>query len=528
MRREHRDPNTFTPSTIKQVKEGGTGTSNLDNFITSLNVVIDDITDPNGPVIADNNGNIPSDVIPSNVGNTPSIIGPSSLYTSQVGTYTISNFDSDASYNITVMSGTVSRTGKTITYTAPSTPGVGGFIIDGRPFNVSIENTGVATPSITSPLTNTTNHDSSITFISSDFTMISQSDTHEVSDWELATDSQFTNIIKQSVNSSVNKLSWTVSELSPNTVYYCRMRHKGTVFGYSGWSPSVKLTTKANFTPSLEIKKLLATDGQAGDYFGWSVAISGDGNTAIIGARGDGNATDAGSAYIFVRSGTNWSYQAKLLASDGQSGDYFGRSVALSSDGNTAIIGAYLDDDKATDAGAAYIYVRSGTNWTYQTKLLASDGQASDYFGYSVAISGDGNTAIIGAYGDDDKATNAGAAYIFTRSNTDWIQQTKLLASNGQGGDYFGYSVAISRDGDTAIIGAYGDDDKAIDAGSAYIFVRSGTNWSYQTKLLASDGQANDYFGYSVAISGDGNTAIIGAYADDDKGTDAGSAYIFA
>ena len=386
----------------------------------------------------------------------------------------------------------------------------------------------IVTPSITSPSNGTTGVNSSVSITTSSFSVVNGSDTHVGTDWQIATDANFNNLVVNIVNDNTNKLSYSVSNLVAGTTYYVRVRYKGNTLGYSGWSTAISFVTKTNFTPTAEIAKLLASDGQPNDQFGYSVALSSDGNTAIIGAHGDDDkTTNAGAAYIFVRTGTNWSYQAKLLASDGQASDYFGWSVAISGDGNTAIIGAYGDDDKTTDAGAAYIYVRTGTNWSYQAKLLASDGQGSDNFGISVALSSDGNTAIIGAYGDDDKGDEAGSAYIYVRSGTSWSYQAKLLASDGQGGDQFGWSVALSSDGNTAIIGAYLDDDKATNAGAAYIFVRTGTNWSYQAKLLASDGQGSDYFGNSVALSSDGNTAIIGAHGDDDKGTDAGAAYIF-
>ena len=267
-----------------------------------------------------------------------------------------------------------------------------------------------------------------------------------------------------------------------------------------------------------EQDKLTPADGYSGDYFGWSVAISDD--YAIVGARyGDDNGSGSGSAYIFLRSGSEWTEQAKLLPADGYSSDYFGSSVAIS--GDYAIVGAYRDDDNGNNSGSAYIFQRSGSVWIEQTKLTPSDGYSSDYFGYSVAISGD--YAIVGAYRDDDNGTDSGSAYIFQRSGTDWTEQAKLLPSDGYSSDNFGWSVAIS--GDYSIVGAYFDDDNGNNSGSAYIFLRSGSEWREQAKLLPSDGYSSDYFGHSVAISGD--DAIIGAYLDDDNGSGSGSAYIF-
>ena len=254
--------------------------------------------------------------------------------------------------------------------------------------------------------------------------------------------------------------------------------------------------------------KLTASDPASDDGFGHSVTLSGD--TIVVGAPSDDDGgINSGSTYVFVRSGTSWSQQAKLTASDPAGDDWFGNSVTLS--GDTAVVGAPLDDDVAADSGSAYVFVRSGTSWSQQAKLTASDaGGHWAYLGWSVALSGD--TAVVGAIADD-------SAYVFVRSGGSWSQQVKLTASDAAASDWFGHSVAIS--GDTAIVGAYGDDD----SGSAYVFVRSGASWSQQAKLTASDAATGDEFGWSVALSGD--TAIIGAYLDDDGASKSGSAYVF-
>jgi virulence-associated protein VapD len=277
--------------------------------------------------------------------------------------------------------------------------------------------------------------------------------------------------------------------------------------------------------------KLVASDGAANDFFGWSVSISADGAYAVIGARVDvGANSNQGSAYIFVRSGASWTQQAKLAASDGAAGDQFSRSVSISADGAYAVIGAYVDAIGANSAqGSAYIFVRSGASWTQQAKLVASDGAANDFFGWSVSISADGAYAVIGARVDVGANSNQGSAYIFVRSGASWTQQAKLAASDGAANDFFGLSVAISADGAYAVIGVVADDVGAnTDQGSAYIFVRSGTSWTQQAKLVASYGAADDFFGCSVSISADGAYAVIGARYDGvGANTNQGSAYIF-
>ena len=271
--------------------------------------------------------------------------------------------------------------------------------------------------------------------------------------------------------------------------------------------------------------KIQASDKAFVDQFGWSVAISGDGNTVISGAHLEdpGGTTNAGSAYIFTRSGNNWSQQAKIQASDKQQSDFFGVAVGISKNGNTAIVGASFEDTGATNAGAAYIFTRSGSSWTQRAKIQASDKQSDDYFGMSVAISGDGNTAIVGANEEATGGTSAGAAYIYTRSGNSWTQRSRVQASDKQAYDYFGQFVALSENGNTAIVGAPGE----YPGGSAYVYTRSGNSWSQQAKIKSTDIQSNDQFGNSVSISSDGNKVLVGANNEDTGANNAGAAYIF-
>jgi FG-GAP repeat len=308
--------------------------------------------------------------------------------------------------------------------------------------------------------------------------------------------------------------------------------------------------------------KLTASDAAGGDQFGTSVAISGD--TIVVGALGGNSST--GAAYVFVRSGTTWTQQQKLTASDGAANDRFGISVAFSED--TAVVGAPSDDDAGSNSGSAYVFVRSSGIWSQQQKLTASDAASGDSFGYSVSISGD--TVVVGAYEDDDGGFSSGSAYVFVRSSGIWSQQQKLTASDAAVAAQFGVSVAISGDtavagasldnsqrgaayvfvrsgtswfqqkkltasakaaqfglsvsisNDTAVVGAFSENSFR---GAAYVFVRSGTSWFQQKKLTASDAASGDGFGHSVSISGD--TAVVGARLDDNVGTSSGSAYVF-
>ncbi|QOJ15824.1 MAG: thrombospondin type 3 repeat-containing protein [Planctomycetia bacterium] len=262
--------------------------------------------------------------------------------------------------------------------------------------------------------------------------------------------------------------------------------------------------------------KLTASDAAAGDFFGFSVAL--DGDTAVIGAVGDNGGS--GSAYVFVRSGTSWTQQQKIVGTGLATDAGFGGSVSISA--NTILVGATSNDDVPFNSGSAYVFVRSGTTWTQQQKLSAFDAAGGDLFGTAVSVSG--NTALVSATGDDDGGSNSGSAYVFVRSGVTWAHQAKLIAPDAAAGDEFGCSVSIS--GESAIIGAKSDDDAGGGSGSAYVFVRSGTAWSQQAKLTALDAAGGDSFGHSVSI-GDA-LAVVGSIADDDGGTNTGSAYLFS
>ena len=282
---------------------------------------------------------------------------------------------------------------------------------------------------------------------------------------------------------------------------------------------SVYVFVRAGTTWTLQ-QKVLAPDGAAFDHFGSATSSSGD--TLVAAAPGDDNTK--GSAYVFVRVGSVWTLQQKLVALDGVAGDLFGSSVSQS--GETVLVGARGDDTPiALDAGSAYVWVRSGATWSEQQKLLGSEVAASgDGLGYSVSLSGD--TVVVGAPQDFTPAgLLAGSAYVFVRSGTVWTEQQKLFASDGAPVDAFGESVSVS--GDTLVVGArQGDSPAGADTGSAYVFVRTGTIWTEQQKLFASDATNADRFGVAASISGD--TVVVGAPNDDNAGgIDAGSAYVF-
>lgn len=313
-----------------------------------------------------------------------------------------------------------------------------------------------------------------------------------------------------------------------------------------------------------------ASNTDPGDQFGWSVSMSGD--TLVVGAKvEDGGATgvngnqtngslDSGAAYVFVRTGTTWSQQAYLKASNTGDGHQFGYSVGIS--GDTIVVGApYVPsgtNSSFKDGGAAYVFVRSGSTWSQQAYLEASNTEQNDRFGAAVSISGE--TIVVGADGEDGNSpgvngnaadnslVNSGAAYVYVRNGTTWSEQAYLKASHPDSFDRFGWAVAVS--GDVVVVGSPFESSAAVGvdgdgsnngsywSGAAFVFARSGTTWTQQAYLKAPNAGFYDVFGRSVAVSGervvigapfeDSGASGVDGDGNDDGVEESGAAYVFA
>lgn len=333
-----------------------------------------------------------------------------------------------------------------------------------------------------------------------------------------------------------------------------------------------------------------ASNTDTDDYFGHSVALSADGNTLAIGAISESSnakgingdetnnlAPGSGAVYIYTRSISGaWSQQAYIKASNAEAGDIFGSTVALSEDGNTLAVGATDEDSAATGingdqannslvrSGAVYVFSRSVTTWSQQAYIKASNTAQGFIFGEAIAISEDGNTLAVGSNAESSGATgvngnqvdtsagSSGAVYVYSRVANTWSQQAYIKSSNSEANDRFGGALALSTDGSTLAVGAVGEesaatgvngdqtDNTADTAGAVYVFSRTGVAWSQQAYIKASNSEANDFFGYTLSLSGDGNFLSVSAINEDslaigingdqtdNSGNDAGAIYIFA
>lgn len=297
----------------------------------------------------------------------------------------------------------------------------------------------------------------------------------------------------------------------------------------SGGESDETTGTVPKWTGLVQSTKLALGDGDGGGDFGYSLGLSRDGTTALVGARyDDADAPAPGSAHVFTRAADGWSEQTELVPADDEEGDAFAEGVALSRDGTTALIGARGTAAPEVEyPGRAYVFAQSEDSWRQEARLVPDDGGLAS-FGSSLALSWDGTTALVGADDDGSNGVRAGSAFVFSQSEGDWRQEARLLPDDGSQGDHFGIAVALSRDGTTALIGAHGDEGpRTWFRGSAYVFSRSPAGWNQRAKLVP-DGGTED-FGYSLSLAADGRTTLVGAPSEDtDAGRYAGAAYVFS
>ena len=265
------------------------------------------------------------------------------------------------------------------------------------------------------------------------------------------------------------------------------------------------------------------------DRFGQSVSISGDGTRFIAGSPSqDIDEQGPGKAFIFIWSGSEW-VKESIISAAGTNLDYFGWSVSMNQDGTRVVVGARGDITTGIGSGAAYVFTRSGTTWTQESRLSPNDGASSDKFGTSVSISGDGTRVVVGSPESDDNSlgNSIGAAYVFTRSGTTWTQEQKFRSVDSLAADRFGISVSMDADGTRCVIGAYLSDVRSVNGGAAYVFSRSGTAWTEEADIYSTDSGIYSQYGWSVSMSGNGDRVVIGCPKSDENGNDSGVSYTF-
>lgn len=519
---------------VVPVAKGGTGATTPSAAALNLGGIdIDQLNQPNGVAMVGPDGKLFAESIPSSAGGGATVLGASQLSVNQSSTYEITNFDSNTVYTVIAVKGVATLNGNTITYVAGPTAGTGGFSINGKSFAVSLIGNQSIRPTIVTPSNGAVNQPASVTFDSTAFNANGWNDIHNSSDWQLSTSATFNPLVTSVTASTTNKTSWTVSGLLPNTTYYVRVRHKGTNYNYSDWSVASTFATKTAFLASSEEAILSAPDKANNDRFGQCIAMSADGSRVVVGVpyATVGGVDYSGAVYVFVRSGSTWALEQKLSDSAKFQNAYFGVAVTISGNGTCIAVGSpYSSPGGVYRAGAVLVYERIANVWTQKANLSSSRLIAEAAFGAAVSMDDVGETLLIGAYKDTTNSNvSSGRCYIFDRHTGLWTQDDVFdQGSDQQEGNSFGYSVALSSDGNFAVVGAeFQVVSGIVGAGKAYICKRSAI-WDVIASVQAPNLTVNGVFGYSVAMSGDGSRFVVGAKQSKEGGlNNAGAAYVY-
>jgi len=476
------------------------------------------------------------DWVLDNLRYRPTLIGPGLVYAGTTNTYTLTNFDEFSTYAVETDVGSVARSLEEITLTIPGGTPAGSLTLsvtwDGsrQDYGIAIEEQMVQAPTVTAPSDGATEIQENPVLTTSVFgTLPIGVDTHASTDWQIATDVDFTSIVHDVVGDTTNLVSYEVPDgvLSVSTQYFVRARHNGTALGASDWSTAVSFTTAAEFV-LVEVQKLVGSVNMAYDEFGDS--IDSDGTWAIVGALvSSSDGRTEGAAYIFENQGGTWVETQHLVPSDPGSGaDQFGGFVGMS--GNFAAASAWgRDNGGGIFEGAVYIFENQSGTWVETQKLMASDMQSPASFGEGLAM--EGSILVVGSHEyrrGDPLESGVGQAYVFEESGGTWTETAVLLDATGEAQDQFGWDVAT--DGVKVAVSAQDDDVDAPGDGKGRVFVywKNGATWELEQILTASDGQNNDLFGASIAMDPAGDRIAVGAPGVDIAPDAAnGAVYIF-
>lgn len=526
-----------TPIDVFPVRAGGTGVTTASAARTALGLVpLGNKDQPSGVAALDANGKLMARYFGPNTPTTIGVIAedltPSESLRMPINTtrrYKITNFDSFTTYTVTAVGGSAYIDGDCVVYTSGSTAGTGGFVINGKTYNITVLSSMPVRPVLSTTLAGSTDTDSYLTMTTTAFSnKPSGAATHAATNWQVSIDPYFNQKVIDAVESTTNKTIWTsYSTLERSKTYYARAQFKDSNGNFGEWSDTVVFTTPAQYWPVKEEARLSASDAVAGSEFGLQSACDGGAIRIVVGARSNTTSglISAGSAYVFLRTDLSWAQEAKLVASDPLAGASFGYSVQMDNTGSRIVVSApFANNASGVDTGAIYVFLRTGTTWALEAKIVPSDGATGDRFGWDTGISMWGDRIVVSA---PAKAGYKGKAYVYVRSGTTWSQEGALIGSDVVAPWTFGSSVEICGNGDRIVVGCRAASNGSITTGAAYVFFRNGVTWTQEAKVVPSDGTSDSRMGSSVIVTTDGIRFAVGDAAGNEGYTASGKVYVY-
>jgi FG-GAP repeat len=522
------DPVVDIDDFAQPVAYGGTGSNTPTGAANKLKLVSQSLLDSaNGVPRLGSDGKTSASVIPDLSGvQQVNIKGSRIIAKSVVSTFEISDYDGTKTYDIAVSAGQVVRNGNIISVTAPAVTGNINMTVNGRVVVLTVVTACPGKPTFYTPTPGTSTGNSPQLFYISDYFYIGDASVHASTDWQICLHPDFVALVAQSLNDTVNKTAWVYTGLTAGTQYYVRARFRDANGNVGEWSNVTPFKVRNPTGANLEETYLYPADLVDNQAIGQGVSVSDDGRVVAVGSPNNN------SVYVFRRNNRGWTMEQRITALDSVPGDGFGSGVRISGDGLRIFIpAANASVSSVATAGALYVFAYVNGFWSQEAKLSAGDKVAGDSFGRAVACDSTGTRIVVGSdQWPNSNTGNNGKAYVFLRTGTSWAQEAKLVASDGAANARFGAIAEISRDNlkiaVTAIVGNVGAKSFA---GSVYIFARSGTTWSQEQKLVDPSPQTSGFFGSALNFTQDYSRLFIGSYGygNDTTGTQTGRAAVF-
>lgn len=492
---------------ILPVKNGGTAGGTPEEALEGLRAISQDLEDVSGGVAVLTAASLTQDKnIPTHFESGVTVKGPTSVEINTTTTHTITNYDVATKYVVKPILGVVKIEKDVITYWSGSKVGLGGFVINGKAYGVSVLDAMIPTPSILTPTTGAVDQPGVVRLSATGYKASIGAGQHVSTTWQICSDADCTQVVFQSVDDTVNLTEWNTPQLSTGTMYYARCRYTGINTIMSGWSDVISFKTRDTFGAYITQAVFMAPEPAVGESFGISVCVSDDATTAVMGASG--LAGNTGAVYIYTHEGESWRLIQKLQAPTPKAGDYYGCSLAFSKDGTRLAVGAYGYNSYV---GAVFIYTKVNHAWVLESTLVPTDAPVAGWFGTAVALSGVGDRLMVSCYGRGD---HKGAVYSFVRNmNAIWTNDQIITAATQVTDDVFGISIAFAMDGQTLVVGAPQNVLGGIAADkTGYVNVyRYTTTYGLVATLKPSDNFVGGMYGMAVSCSPDAKYIAVGA-----------------
>lgn len=500
-----------------RIVDGGTSARTLDTAVSGLKVLsVSKKGIPNNPIPLDSDNYVPATFIPNNTLSTLNVTGPQVVMTNTSEEFVITDYDFKSTYTLAVIGdGTVTRSADVITFNAPAQKSTNGdgFTLNDVNYNITVGPGTVKAPKILTPVDLANNIPSTYTLTSSVFATLGEPQAHTSSTWQISEDAEFTTVVKFTNNDTVNKTSWTVTNLEPNMLYFARVKHTGSVSGDSYWSTVIRFQTHEQIPTALSQIVPAAIPAYLG-FFGWSVSTNNDGTVVAIGSPGNNGVSSAAYGRVFIYNKTEIGWVLKETLRDSITTNefemMFGRFVKLNGAGNALLVSVHSYNN---EKGAVVLFTKTNNAWSVSKRFYRNTMNDNGHFGAAFAMNSTGTIVIIGSPGRTVNSTiSAGSIYVYRKSGNTWDSGTVIEPPDIGSNYMFGNTIDCNLAADTFVTSSYtanSIDNNYTESGLVYVYKYENSEWVKKQTIEKSPPSSSCMFGYNVSMDTTGDIITV-------------------